>query len=388
MSKTVASQKTVALPVHDDVWRDSAWRSRLRRRLLSWYRKHSRDLPWRDGSTPYRVWVSEIMLQQTQVSTVIPYYDRFLKSFPTIAKLAAADEQTLLSHWEGLGYYRRARSMHAAAKLMVREHQGEFPETYEEVLALPGIGRYTAGAILSISRGQRLPILEGNTQRVFSRWIALRSPATETPANKLLWKVAEEMLPRKDAGTFNQAAMELGALICTPRRPECEACPVASSCQARKLGLEEVVPGKVSRVKYEDRTEHAFVLAAPSKRAETNQKYLVRPLPEGRRWAGLWDFPRTSETASDTVEVAATLLSDELGVKIDPGLRLTTLKHAVTKYRISLHVHEACLSESTKRPGRPWKFVTLAEMADLPMSVTGRKIAVLLGSDRQTRLPL
>ena len=206
-------------PEHDRIWLDSTWRAAVRRDLLRWFRRESRDLPWRVDSTPYRVWVSEIMLQQTQVATVIDYYHRFMKSFPTVRDLADASEQTVLSHWEGLGYYRRARSLHAAARKIVDEHEGEFPETYPEVLALPGVGRYTAGAILSIASGQRLPILEGNTQRVFSRWVANRAPVTERSATNLLWKIAEAMLPARDAGAFNQAAMELGALVCRlPRR--------------------------------------------------------------------------------------------------------------------------------------------------------------------------
>ena len=177
------------------------------------------------------------MLQQTQVATVLPYYAKFMKSFPTVQYLAAADEQVLLSHWEGLGYYRRARSLHAAAKIIVADHGGEFPLQFEDVLALPGVGRYTAGAILSISNGQKQPILEGNTQRVFSRWIALRGTPADTANNRLLWQVAEKMLPRKDAGTFNQAAMELGALVCAPKTPACHECPVASVCCAHQAGI-------------------------------------------------------------------------------------------------------------------------------------------------------
>jgi A/G-specific adenine glycosylase len=331
------------------------------------------------------------MLQQTQVATVIPYYERFLISFPDIETLAAADEQTLLSRWEGLGYYRRARSMHAAARQIVDRHNGEFPETYHEVLALPGIGRYTAGAILSISRNLRLPILEGNTQRVFSRWVAIRGSATDTAANKLLWQIAETMLPRKNPGEFNQAAMELGALVCSPRNPRCGECPVAGICSARLAGLQEEIPGKVSRVNYEDRTEFALVVADPrmgEKRDRRLMRYLLRPLPEGRRWAGLWDFPRTSGASYESPMAAAQQLSHELGVKISPGMRLTTIKHAVTKYRISLHVHAADLAEPKRVPSRPWRYVSLSEMAELPMSVTGRRIAKILDGHRQSLLPL
>lgn len=342
------------------------------------------------------------MLQQTQVATVLPYYARFMDSFPTVQKLAAADEQVLLSHWEGLGYYRRARSLHAAAKLIVADHGGVFPLQFDEVLALPGIGRYTAGAILSISNGQRQPVLEGNTQRVFSRWIALRGSPADTVNNRLLWQVAEKMLPRKDAGTFNQAAMELGALVCKPKQPACHECPVASACCAYQAGLEQDIPGKVTRVTYEDRIEYVLVVpksakkTGRSKRGGGNdiqsgrrlQQFLVRPLPEGGRWAGLWDFPRTTRASLGSITEAATQLSAEVGVNLVPGIRLVTIKHAVTKYRISLQVYLADSLDILEKPGKPWKYVSLAELAEMPMSVTGRKIVKILNEDSQLRLPM
>ncbi len=277
------------------------------------------------------------MLQQTQVSTVIPFYDRFLNSFPNISSLAAADEANLLRHWEGLGYYRRARSMHAAARSIVDLHGGEFPERYEDVLALPGIGRYTAGAVLSISQDQRLPILEGNTQRVYSRWISMRGSIGETATTNLLWEVAEAMLPRIGSGTFNQAAMELGALICLPKNPRCDQCPVQRICRARSDGLQNQIPGKVSNVRYEDRTEYVLLI-------NNGDDYLLRPLPPGGRWAGLWDFPRTTTKSFESVAAAARHLSEEIGLPVEPGIQIKTIRHAVTKYRISLHVHHAKLT--------------------------------------------
>ncbi len=343
------------------------------------------------------------MLQQTQVATVLPYYARFMDSFPTVQELAAADEQVLLSHWEGLGYYRRARSLHAAAKIIVADHGGEFPLRFDEVLALPGIGRYTAGAILSISDGQKQPILEGNTQRVFSRWIALRGTPADTANNRLLWQVAEKMLPRKDAGTFNQAAMELGALVCTPKGPACHECPVSSACCAHQTGLEQEIPGKVTRVTYEDRTEYVMVVQKPAKKAGRGsrhgsrntakasgqqQQFLVRPLPEGGRWAGLWDFPRTTQASLGSIAEAATQLSAEVGVNLVPGIRLTTMRHAVTKYRISLQVYQAALLDTCDNPAKPWKYVSLTQLAGMPMSVTGRKIVKILSEDSQLRLPM
>ena len=311
------------------------------------------------------------MLQQTQVATVIPYYERFLNSFPTVDSLAAADETTLLGHWEGLGYYRRARSMHAAAREIVDKHAGKFPEQYSDVLALPGIGRYTAGAILSISGNQRLPVLEGNTQRVYSRWISMRGSIGDSATTDLLWKVAEAMLPPSGSGTFNQAAMELGALVCVPKTPQCQRCPVARICRARRDGLQNEIPGKVSNVQYQNRTEYALLI-------RHGDDYLLRPLPPGGRWAGLWDFPRTTSESYPSVAVAADHLSQQIGISVQPGGQVKTIRHAVTKYRISLHVHHAKLADGRRKPARPWRYVSINEMADLPMSVTGRMIAGLL----------
>ena len=321
------------------------------------------------------------MLQQTQVATVIPYYQRYLESFPSIAALAGADPQDLMSHWEGLGYYRRARSLHAAAKKIVAEHNGQFPQSYEEVLALPGIGRYTAGAILSIACGQRKPIVEGNTQRLFSRWVAMRDISPQQPAARtLLWNIAEAMLPRKDPGTFNQAAMELGALVCTPRRPDCQHCPVATCCESLAAGIQEQIPGKVKQIQYEDRKEFALVVSdrASSDRSEEDRgsppRYLLREIPHGQRWAGLWDFPRTTREKVDSVQQAAKTLSQQIGITMVPDRCLMTLRHAVTKYRIELHVHAAYARESLDSESG-WRFLTAREMQELPMSVTGRHIA-------------
>ncbi|TWT94403.1 A/G-specific adenine glycosylase [Stieleria varia] len=390
----------VGQPDHDPIWSDSRWRSRIRKRLLDWFQDNARELPWRSDPTPYHVWISEIMLQQTQVATVLPYYQRFMKSFPTVQSLAAADESELMKHWEGLGYYRRARSMHAAAKVIMEQYDGEFPLQFDQVLALPGIGRYTAGAILSISSGQRLPILEGNTHRVYSRWIALREPPMEKAANALLWQFAESILPRKSdahgSGQFNQAAMELGALVCLPKNPKCDACPVRRDCRAAASGLQDQIPGKMTKTRYEDRTEFALILAqAPSRTSSAKMnsthlaKYLLRPLPTDGRWGGLWDFPRPTHGDLESVIAAAQWLSDEIGHPVDSGVCLKTIKHAVTKYRITLHVHmaQARLMKGW-RPPAPWQWMTVNEMLDLPMSVTGRKIVEFLNQTDQMFLPL
>ncbi|QDV13249.1 A/G-specific adenine glycosylase [Rosistilla oblonga] len=358
---------------HDPRWRDSAWRSRLRRRLLQWFETNSRTLPWRQSRDPYRVWISEIMLQQTQVATVIPYFERFTESFPTVAELAAASEQEVLRHWEGLGYYRRARQMHAAAQKIVEEHDGEFPEVFADVLALPGIGRYTAGAILSISRDQRLPVVEANTLRLYSRLIGLRSPPTIAASQRVLWEFAESILPQRGSGHLNQAAMELGSLVCTPRSPTCTHCPLANGCVAREMGLQETIPGKVKKIQYEDRREVAVVV-------RDDKRFLVRQCQPGERWAGLWDFPRCEIAGdADASLVAADHLRDAFNQTIEPPQPLMRIKHAVTKYRITLEVLSAKLLDEPQpidAPGTRW--LTRGQIGKLPLSTTGRKIFLKL----------
>ena len=210
---------------------DAAWRRAFRRQLLAWYRRHKRDLPWRRTSDPYAVWVSEIMLQQTQVATVIPYFERFLAAFPTIRALAAADERDVLRHWEGLGYYRRARQMHLAARVLVAQHAASFPRELDTVRTLPGIGRYTAGAIASIAFDLRAPILEANTVRLLSRLVAFDGDPASTAGQHALWSLADALLPARGCGEFNQALMELGSLVCAPPGPP--AIAVLSTNRAR-----------------------------------------------------------------------------------------------------------------------------------------------------------
>ena len=217
----------------------------IRRDLLSWYDRERRDLPWRRTQDPYRVWLSEIMLQQTRVETVIPYYERFLERFPTVSDLAEAPIDDVLARWSGLGYYRRARSLHEAAGQIVREHAGVFPEDSAEALALPGVGRYTAGAILSIAYGRPEPILDGNVIRILSRWLRL---GPEIPQSHL-WTLAEDLVPEERPGDFNQAMMELGATVCTPRSPSCLLCPVQERCEARAEGTPERYPAPKAKEK-------------------------------------------------------------------------------------------------------------------------------------------
>src|SRR4051812_30530518 len=260
------------------------WREQLRRRILEWYATAARDLPWRRDLDPYRVWVSEIMLQQTQVATVVPYFERFITAFPTVVALAAAPEDDVLRLWEGLGYYRRARHMQHAAQQIMARHGGVFPTTLDEVRALPGIGRYTAGAILSIAYGAREPILEANTVRLYSRLIGYRGDVSSSPGQQLLWQFAHDVLPNEGAGTVNQALMELGSQICTPREPRCLLCPLSSLCVARARGWQQQIPKPKPRPQFEA-VEHIALVVW-----RRNRILLVRRHDDAR-WARFWDFP-------------------------------------------------------------------------------------------------
>ncbi|MBC8356156.1 MAG: A/G-specific adenine glycosylase [Planctomycetes bacterium] len=342
----------------------------MRRRVLAWFRANARDLPWRRTRDPYHVWISEIMLQQTQVVTVIPYFERFIAELPTITDLASADEDRVLRLWEGLGYYRRARQLHKAARAIVDEHGGTFPRDAESVKALPGVGRYTAGAILSIAFDAREPILEANTIRVFSRLIAYQHDTTSSEGQRVLWGAAGDFLPRKHVGDFNQAMMELGSEVCTPREPSCEVCPVAMLCPTRAKGLQDVIPAPKKKTDYEDAFEACVVVWR-------NGKVLLRRCREGERWAGLWDFPRFAIKAKRGAKLHRELgesVRRLTGYEVAIGERLTTIKHGVTRFRITLSCHHAEHLSGRETKGE-FVWIRPAQIEDYALSVTGRKVS-------------
>jgi A/G-specific adenine glycosylase len=367
----------------------------LARRLLTWYRRNARALPWREDRDPYRVWISEIMLQQTQVATVEAYFKRFMAAFPTVRDLAVAAEADVLRLWEGLGYYRRARQLHLAAKQIVSEHAGEFPRDPDAVRRLPGIGRYTAGAVLSIAFDRQEPILEANTIRLLSRLVAFRGNPHDSAGQKQLWQVAADILPRKAPGEFNQALMELGSQVCTPREPACDACPLEALCPTRAAGLQAVIPMPKAKPKIEA-VRHAAIVVRRGGRV------LLVERQEGERWSGLWDFPRLTlgdEQGAALRRTIAAALREELGIEVSTGELITTLRHAVTRFRITLECYEAefigeHLAEKPRGraaanllPRRTAKWHTPAEIADLPLNTTGRKISKLLFSDASRLKP-
>jgi A/G-specific adenine glycosylase len=354
----------------------AAQRQSLRRRLLTWYRNHARDLPWRRSRDPYRVWISEVMLQQTQVATVRDYFERFVESLPDVHCLAAASEQQVLRLWEGLGYYRRARQLHAAARQIVSEYGGQFPQDEKELQNLPGIGRYTAGAIASIAFDRRAAILEANTSRLLARLIGYADDPQRADGQRVLWQVAEEVLPQKNVAQFNQALMELGSLVCTPSEPNCSQCPLCSLCAARVAGKQNQIPPAKARQSYTELHEAAVVVTK-------NGRVLVRQCAKGERWAGLWDFPRFQIEAAGPLFVRKEIMSKvaaQTGIQCEPGPTLKTFRHGVTRYRITLDCYSAEYVAGRVRnnsPDAPIRWLSRSELADLPLSTTGRKIARL-----------
>ncbi len=358
------------------------WVPELRRALRSWFRRHARDLPWRRTRDPYAIWVSEIMLQQTQVSTVIPYYQRFLAAFPDIETLASASEQEVLRLWEGLGYYRRARQLHAAARTLRQQFNGRMPSDLLQIQSLAGIGRYTAGAIASIAFGLPAPILEANTIRLWSRLAGIRDDVSKLATQRQLWSLAETVLDESEPGEINQALMEIGGQVCFPQDPRCESCPLAAACVARSKGLQSRIPHSPRKTLYEEVREVVLVV---SRRDEI----LVRQCQGGERWAGLWDFPRFRVGSLDD-STDQSLLAKQCvqltGVRPRVGRLLTTIRHGVTRFRITLECYAAGCAGG-KRIDDTVRWIPRRELGTLPLSVTARKIARLIedGSTRAGR---
>ncbi len=357
---------------------DKAYLRRFRRALAAWYTRHARDLPWRRTRDPYAILVSEVMLQQTQVATVRPYFERFIQALPDFAALAAADEQQVLRLWEGLGYYRRARQLHQTAKQIVGEHGGSFPRDRAAAERLPGVGRYTAGAVLSIAFDLRIPILEANTARLFSRLLGYRGDPGSSQGRRVLWAFSEAILPARHIGRFNQALMELGSVVCTPRQPRCGQCPVAMFCAARRDGLQMAIPRPKPKPAVQRCREAAIII-------RHNGRVLLRRHGPEERWTGLWDFPRI-ELPADAPnplskpqwEALTFAVRRATGVLIRPGRYLLTLRHQVTRFRITLECYEACRVSGRLCPGKDLRWVRPHDLARYPLSSPGRKLAGLL----------
>ncbi len=340
-------------------------------RLLAWYAANKRVLPWRDHPDPYAVWVSEIMLQQTQVETVRPYFIRWMARFPDVQTLAAADEQDVLALWEGLGYYSRARNLHRAAQQIVARHDGRLPADIRALRALPGIGAYTAGAIASMAFGLDEPAIDGNVLRVVARLFALETCVDTGAGRRQVERLVRAHLPSGRAGDFNQALMDLGAGLCLPKAPRCERCPLAEICLARAAARQEALPCRKPRRK----PPHVIVTAAVIWR---DDRVLLAQRPAGGLLANLWEFPGGKLEAGESLtDCLRREIREELGVEIEVGAALGVYRHAYTHFRVTLHAFRAHLLRGEPRPlqAQALTWAALAELDAFPMGKIDRRIA-------------
>jgi A/G-specific adenine glycosylase len=341
--------------------------------LLTWYAESGRDLPWRQTRDPYRIWLSEIMLQQTTVVAVIPYYEKFLAAFPDVETLAAAPVEAVIELWAGLGYYRRARNLHAAATRVVEEHGSLFPVNLDQLQALPGVGRSTAGAILSIAFDLPAPILDGNVRRVLCRLFALQQPPRSSAAEKQLWLWAELLTPADRSHDYAQAIMDLGATVCTPKTPDCSSCPLVEFCQARLLGVEQQLP-----------------LASPKKAIPTvcqvalaqvrDGQVLVRRRPLDGMLAGLWEFPATELLAGEDGAVAARRLLTGLCGQGEVT-SLGRVRHVYSHFRLELELYQVQVGNVERlAEGNESRWVAIESLADFPLHGAHKKCHPLLAA--------
>jgi A/G-specific adenine glycosylase len=369
------------------------------RLLVAWHGAHQRALPWRggqDGRTvpagyrdPYAVWISEVMLQQTRAEAVAAYYERWMERFPTIRALAAADLQDVLKTWEGLGYYARARNLHRAAQIIMSEHGGSFPSTRQALSALPGVGEYTVGALLSIAFNQAEPLLDGNVKRVLARLLDLDQPIDRPAVLRQLWQQARALVEAAEpqaAGACNEALMELGALVCTPQNPRCLICPLQDLCAAAVHGTQAERPVMPPR----KRTPHHDVAAGVIWRSEPfASPLLLAQRPHKGLLGGLWEFPGGKLEPSDP-DLAACLrreIAEELAISIEVGALVTVVQHAYTHFRITLHaLHARYTGGEPQAIGcEDWRWVLLEDVRNYPLAVTDRKILEALHREHVSR---
>ncbi|MBI3935251.1 MAG: A/G-specific adenine glycosylase [Acidobacteria bacterium] len=339
----------------------------IRRQLLRWYDLHRRDLPWRQTTDPYGIWVSEVMLQQTRVQAVIPYYENFLHRFPDVKKLADASDQELLACWSGLGYYSRARNLQKAARVMVRDHSGKFPGDFAAALALPGIGRYTASAVLSIAYGAALPVLDGNVSRVLSRLYAVAADLKTAGGNERLRQLAGDLISARRPGDFNQAMMELGATVCLPQQPQCEQCPVRRNCLAYARNEVEKYPPRRRTGKPVVRR---FVAAVVQNKA--SRVLLVRRSSKAKWFEGFWELPMWEPSREMPWEW------------IDLEERLGTVRHSITQNRLKVAVFSASVRE--RHRDAQWRWADFADFRSLPVTTITRKALALWMARRTPEL--
>jgi len=346
--------------------------SPISQKLLHWYSQNQRDFPWRQYPDPYPVWVSEIMAQQTRLETMLPYFQRWMERFPSISALAQASQQEVLNLWEGLGYYSRARNLHQAAKIVVDSFNGQLPDTRKELETLPGIGRYTAGAIASIAFGKDEAVVDGNIKRVFARLFQVTEPVNTPSGEKEIWSLAETHLPPGQAGDYNQALMDLGATLCLPRQPRCSICPLAEDCLARKNELTDQFPVKKQKKPSPHHTVTAAIL-----HGEDGQ-VLIAQRPPDVLLGGLWEFPGGKQEPGEGLKACLKReILEELQCTIKIGDLLGTFKHTYTHFKVTLHAFHCQLEEGPPLPHyhQAVRWVIIDDLDKFPMGKIDRMIS-------------
>ena len=339
--------------------------------LLEWYTKSHRQMPWRGHPDPYAIWISEAMLQQTRVETVIPYFQHWISLFPTIKSLAEASEQEVLNAWEGLGYYSRARNLRKAAQIIDEQFSGILPQTVAQLIRLPGIGHYTAAAIASIAFGQNEAVLDGNVKRVLARAFNLEFPANSPAGEKDFWQVARALVPAQSAGDYNQAVMDLGAVVCTPRAPDCTNCPISAHCETNRLGIQKQRPVMLEKAPI----PHFMVSAAI---LHQGSSVLIARRPSRGLLGGMWEFPGGKVENGETLQSALVReIREELGCQISVENEMGVYKHAYTHFRVTLHAFHCSLTsgEPQALDASEIRWVQHANLQNFPMGKIDRMIS-------------
>ncbi|WP_440999533.1 A/G-specific adenine glycosylase [Fodinibius sp. SL11] len=350
-------------------------KSEFQRALLNWYDQYKRDMPWRDCTDPYKIWVSEIMLQQTRVDQATPYFNRFIEHFPTVYDLAKADQQEVLKIWEGLGYYSRARHLHAAAKLVVDKFDGTVPDNWDDINELKGVGPYTASAVLSIAYQKKHAVVDGNVIRVLSRYLGIEDDVRSSTTKNTIQDAADELISEQRPGDFNQAVMELGATICTPSNPNCEECPIQANCVAFKTAKTEEIPYKSSAKK---RPHHQIGVGIVM---NEDEEVLIALRPDDAMLGGMWEFPGGKQQEDEQIEETVKReLNEELDIAVSITKPFMKLDHAYSHFKITMHAYLCELVEGNPKPksSQEIRWITIDDLKDYPFPKANRKLTVKL----------
>ncbi len=350
-------------------------------KLLDWFDNNKREMPWRDSDSPYRIWVSEIMLQQTRVDQAQPYFDRFIDRFPTVHDLAEASQQEVLRVWEGLGYYSRARNLHQAAQTVVTEYEGQLPRNYNEIIQLKGIGPYTAAAVLSIAFNKPHAAVDGNIVRVLSRYFGIEEDVRSSTTRRKIQELADDLIDQKRPGDFNQSLMELGALVCTPNEPLCHECPLRQKCKAHQQVKTDVIPYKSPK---KTKPHHDIGVGVI---INDQNEVLIALRPDDAMLGGLWEFPGGKKKENESVRETVTReCEEELGIEVKTYQQIARIKHSYSHFKITLHAFISCIESGTPQPNdsEQLKWVSLQELDQYPFPRANRQLIDKLTDNKAT----